>query len=467
MGIFQLLMILMLVLPGISTADDADLRKQLEILSKRKWQAETQLQTAQAGQSSSAQQPQQSEGMPVRGIELSEVEKSSRKPETSQVVPMVQVTMHKRVPVRGELLKMIKDAIMEELRTLSIHGGLLGYYQGRNGPAIGDGSYSRTDGAGFAADLELEFQPFKNGELFMRVHAGEGEGADRYLVDNGALFANLNTIADNNSGNDGLSLLEAFYTQAFFDCRFFVSVGKTEQAVFIDDNAFANDEYVRFTGKAFVNNPMLDSEDEYGPLVAISFAPTEKLNLTVLYESTSRPRLEEHDQKSAWDNILDHPFIGGQITYSPEWYGLTGNYRLYGWGATYDHPKISSNGTDAGWGIGLSFDQKVHDKVGLFARFAYSNDKVYEAPWFWSAGTSLRGIIPSRDEDEFGIGIAGLKANDDLAHKGTEYHLEAYYRIALSEHFAIAPDIQYVIDPLGDSANDNVVAGMIKGQFTF
>lgn len=237
--------------------------------------------------------------------------------------------------------------------------------------------------------------------------------------------------------------------------------------VFIDDNAFANDEYTQFVGKPFVNNPMFDSEDEFGPVMAAQISPWKPLKFTFLYASTTRPYLPEYQQKSIWNNIFDTPFLAGQLTFSPNLFGYDGNYRVYGWGATYEHDKISGNGTAEGWGIGLSFDQMVHEKVGLFARFGYSNEEVYEAPWFWSVGANFKGLIPHRDEDEIGLGVAGLEANSDLGYNGTELHLEAYYRIVLSEYFSISPDIQFVANPLGNSSNQNIVAGMLKGQFSF
>ncbi|ROQ92196.1 carbohydrate porin [Desulfosoma caldarium] len=419
-----------LAFAGLGRADDAELKRELQMLKQRVQELEAKLKAQEAIQRSTAAAPGDTQ-------------------------------------MGGEEPTSIQDMIMEKFGTLSIHGGVLTYYQGRNGPNIDDMDYSGTSGAGYVADLELSFEPTPNGEFFMRIHAGEGQGADKDLDDEGALFANLNTIADDNPENEGVSVLEAFYTHKFFEERLFVSVGKSEQVAFIDDNEFANDEATQFVGKPFVVSPMLDSEDEYAPMLAVGFSPVDNLEMVVLYESTSRPLLSDEDQKSVWDDIFDNPFVAAQMTFSPEFNGLQGNYRVYGWGATYKHPKIVGEGTDRGWGIGLSLDQMVHDKVGLFARLAYSNDNVYEVPWFWSFGANLKGMIPNRDDDEIGLGVAGLKANDDLDNDGTEYHLEAYYRIVLSEHLAISPDIQFVINPLGDTNNDNVVAFMIRGEFNF
>ncbi len=367
----------------------------------------------------------------------------------------------------SESEKGAKDVLEEKLGTLSIHGGVVGYYQGASKSKIGGTHFGNPDGAGFAADLEFSFEPIENGEFFLRLHAGEGDGADRQLEEAGALFADLNTINDDNPGDGGFDLLECFYTHRFLDERFFFSIGKTEPVVFIDDNAFANDEVGQFVGKPFVNDPVLDSEDEFGPLAAFGFWPSDCFSLVALIQSSSHSLAAQDQQKDVWDDIFEKPLFAGQLTYSPAFQKLQGTYRLYGWVQTYDHPEVTGNGTDEGWGLGLSCDQQISEKVGLFGRFGYHNDEVYEVPWFYSLGTAITGLIPSREEDEIGFGFAGLKANDDLPDDGTEFHLEGYYKSVLSEYLALTLDLQYVVNPLGDSSNDDVFAGMVRGEFSF
>jgi carbohydrate-selective porin OprB len=118
-------------------------------------------------------------------------------------------------------------------------------------------------------------------------------------------------------------------------------------------------------------------------------------------------------------------------------------------------------------GVGLSLDQQVTEWLGLFARIAYSDKNAYDVDWFWSAGANLKGLIPSRDKDELGIGIAGLKGSVGPDNDGTEFHTEVYYRIVLTKNFAVSPDIQYVTNPQGNSHNDGVFAGMLRLEFSF
>jgi len=370
----------------------------------------------------------------------------------------------------------IDEVLGDRFGSLSIHGSIVGYWQGANEPEIGGVNFNSSNGAGYAADLELTFQPLEHGEFYMRLHAGEGQGADKDLAPSGALFANLNTIADDNPHGQFMNLLEAFYTHKFLNGGLSVAIGKTEQERFIDENAFANDEKTQFVGKPFVNNPVLDGENEYGPIIAATVSPLENLSLVALIASSSHG-----GRKDSWNNVQDQRFLAAQLAYSPKIGERAGHYRVYAWDATYDHPDLTHPDTDKpGWGVGLSLDQEIFEKVGVFARFAYNNKHVYPVEWFWSLGAGLKGVVPTRGDDVLGIGIAGLVATGDLDkatadtgflltgdNEGTEYHLEAYYRIAISEHVAITPDVQYVVNPLGDSHNDDVLAAMLRAELSF
>jgi hypothetical protein len=355
----------------------------------------------------------------------------------------------------------------EEESFFSIHGTLVGYYQGADGFDSGGVHFSNIDGGGYVADLEVSLAPIKGGELYVRIHTGDGDGADRTLEEEGALFADLNTLNDDNTGDGDFDMLECHYTQHFKDDQWFVTLGKTEPLVFMDDNVLANCEVGQFWGKPFVNNPMLDSEDEFAPLVAVGYSPRERLSLVGVYQSSFRPRREGREQKDKYKDGFDEPFLGGQLTYSPQVCGREGNYRLYGWLQAYEQPELTGSATDQGWGIGLSADQTLTERLGVFGRFGYHNEEVYEVPWFWSLGAVLTGPIPARGDDQIGLGIAGLKANEDFADDDTELHTELYYRSVFHEHFALTLDCQFVANPLGDCGSDEVVAGGIRGEISF
>jgi hypothetical protein len=368
----------------------------------------------------------------------------------------------------------IKEELKEK-EAFEIHGGLVGFVQGGTAGLIDGEKIGDPAGGGIAADLQLTYMPpltvFRTGRFFVRMHAGAGKGADKDLGDR--LFANLNTIADNSDvlekdSDKAFWLPEAYYAHEFLEGKFTFAIGKTEPAVFVDDNAFANNPNSQFVGKPFVNNPVFDSEDEYAPIVAASFSPIESISITVLAVSSSYPNAsDERMQKSVYDSIFDQPLVAAQLGYSPKFGELQGNYRVYFWDATYDHVNSAGDTSSHGWGVGLSLDQQVTDWLGLFARLAYSDKNAFDVDWYWSAGANLKGIIPSREKDELGIGLAGLKGTVGPDNDGTELHTEAYYRIYLAENLAVSPDFQYVVNPLGNSHNDDVFAAMLRVEVSF
>jgi hypothetical protein len=381
----------------------------------------------------------------------------------------------------------IEETLEERFGTLSLHGGAVLYYQGSQVHQLEGENADSPSGAGFTGDLELTWKPgapvIENGEFYARVHAGKGTGADRGGNANNpvnVLLADLNTLTDDNSGdNDDTSirLLEARYTHVFLDGRASTTGGKLKLEYFMDQNEFANCEKSQFVGKPFVNNSVFDSENEYAPVLGGTFTPAEVFALSLVAGSTSRPLLEDtplaDKQKSKYDNVFSTPLLGAQATFAPKIGELKGNYRFYGWSAGYEHSKLDRDrnpiaGKDAkGWGLGLSADQQVTEVVGLFGRLGYNNKDVYVTTWEASGGLNLKGLIPGRPADNLGLGVAALVPDSRYSPNEPEYHLELYYRVAVTEHLAFSPDLQYVWNPGGDSHNDGIFAGMLRAEFYF
>jgi hypothetical protein len=379
-------------------------------------------------------------------------------------------------------------AIEGRFGRLEAHGGAILYYQGSRAGELDGADADSPGGPGATADLELAWKPGgvvpQGGTLYARVHAGAGTGADRAgNRDNNpvkVLLANFNTIADDNTGGGNttnLNLLEAHYTHEFFDKTLNITAGKAQSLLFMDGNAFANCEKKQFVGKPFVNNSVLDSESEYTPLLGAELKPSELLAFSLLGTSSSRPNVEgtplEDTAKSKYDNVFSTPFIGSQLTLSPKFGELEGNYRLYGWWAGYNHSKLDADRNavagqkDKGWGLGLSADQQLSRMIGVFGRLAWNNDEVYVVEWEASGGLSLKGLVPARDEDVLGFGVAALLPSSRYAQDDPEWHFELYYRIAVTENLAVSPDLQVVANPGGDSNNDPVFAGMLRLELNF
>ncbi len=375
------------------------------------------------------------------------------------------------------------EEIKERLSTLEVHGGVRLYYQGASVGKIDGQDFSNPNGVGYNADIELTFKPDPSGEFYMRLHSGAGTGADKIFEKaDEPLFANLNTLADDNPDTEGtFKMLEAYYTRSFFNDRLSVVVGKTEPFIMIDDNEYANDETTQFVGKPFVNNPILDPEDSFAPMVGLTLIPADGFEVDAVVQSNDTAGITYdgnewvQKEKSVYDNVFDQPFYAVQLKYSPEFNGLKGNYRIYFWDNSADHIKIGEQtdnqnrkpGTEDGWGVGVSFDQQITENAGVFFRAAYGNKNVYRDDKFLSGGISVEGLILSRPKDVLGLGVASIFPNKKLEHHSPEVHLEGYYRMAISDNLFITPDLQYVFNPHGNSSNDNILAGMVRAEFSF
>ena len=244
---FMLLLGMFLVVISVSVAraSEADLNKELEILEQRVAELEMKLEQA-AGE----------------GAEENGEKAKARSGEAKEKAEGYEEIKPRMAEVKEEI---------KEQPGLEFHGGAVSFYQGATVGKLEGGYPTNPSGAGIITDLQLTWKPgaplFENGRFFLRAHYGSGKGADKDVGD--MLFANLNTIADDS--DDTFQLPEAYYAHEFLDGSIVFAIGKTEPLVFIDNNAFANNENQQFVGKPFVNNPLLDSEDEYAPIVAASF----------------------------------------------------------------------------------------------------------------------------------------------------------------------------------------------------
>ena len=105
--------------------------------------------------------------------------------------------------------------------------------------------------------------------------------------------------------------------------------------------------------------------------------------------------------------------------------------------------------------------------IGLFARYGYARDHVNTFEHFWSFGGQYQGIIPGRDDDVLGVGVAQGVFSNDLVKVGSrtdhETVLESYYKIQLTPWFSISPDVQWIFRS-GDRADRDAFVGGFRFQ---
>lgn len=323
-------------------------------------------------------------------------------------------------------------------KNISLSGGLVGVVQGTVGNEPGD----TADVVG-RADLVFNFKVGDNTIAVVDLEATGGDGIDAEV----ASFSGLNGVAG--SIGDTTRFREAWVEHAALNDKLVLTAGKLDLSNYFDSNAVANDENGQFLSAAFVHSAVLPFPSN-GPGVRIEAKLAEPLTLGLGYGSG--------DADSA--DVFDHGFGIAEIAYQSKLGGLEGNYRLYG---ALDGSVAED---DTATSFGVSLDQQVTDKLTLFARYGKSEKDLYEASQAWSAGGQYVGLIPGRNDDVLGVAYGQIKAAGEGV-TAQERLAELYYKYLVSDQIEIAPVVQYLVNPAGDSAADDVVALALRTQISF
>lgn len=120
--------------------------------------------------------------------------------------------------------------------------------------------------------------------------------------------------------------------------------------------------------------------------------------------------------------------------------------------------------------INLKDGRADHRGWGVFLMAGVADEDTNPVQWSVSAGIGGRGILPSRPNDEFGIGYfyidlkAGVLANI-IGLKSSEQGVELYYDFEVLPWVHITPDLQ-IVDP-GFAASDTAIIVGLRANFTF
>ena len=130
------------------------------------------------------------------------------------------------------------------------------------------------------------------------------------------------------------------------------------------------------------------------------------------------------------------------------------------------------------WGFYTGFDQMVwkenddakdNQGIVLAARYGYAPGEVNKIEHFWSLAAHYEGLIPTRDKDLLGLGVAqGVLADEyRRVHAGADRETvyETYYAIQVTPWLSITPDLQFITNTGGDEDDpDTFVAGLRFGM---
>ncbi len=151
--------------------------------------------------------------------------------------------------------------------------------------------------------------------------------------------------------------------------------------------------------------------------------------------------------------------------------GLFGRYAFGAFYDTRDFKELSDetkkqNGNYSFYWIieQMVFRENAFDDQGLkpWTSFTISPDEsINTFPFFISGGLVYKGLFPSREFDKTAFGFAYGKISEDVPDKDYELMLELTYLIQAKRWLDIQPDVQWIVNPGGNSDTPNaLVIGM-------
>lgn len=338
----------------------------------------------------------------------------------------------------------------------SIGGVLAGAWQYLH---IDDDLEGVNDGSKTAVPFqpEMSFRPYEGSELFAKLGFAAGNGLN--LKSPFALTiwaADLEDDVKDINGRNRDYLLTAWAKHTFEFSKSH-SLGFTggiiDSTDYVDDNAFANDEYNQFLNEAFVNAP-IGNFVSYDIGAAVHWAYQNFSVNGVLMDVG-----ENEDGNS-------YQFYTLQLAYRLETALGEGNYRVTGSITSEEFFDADGEDLEKLSALTLSFDQQLGKIIGAFLRLGIQDDEA-EVTWkkLYSGGLNISGDLWNRKHDNIGIGVAYLDdGNTDL---NNSLVTEAYVRFVFNEMFAASADFQYLADDIrGDKNPDGWVSSIrITAEF--
>ncbi|MEO1857568.1 MAG: carbohydrate porin [Rubritalea sp.] len=166
------------------------------------------------------------------------------------------------------------------------------------------------------------------------------------------------------------------------------------------------------------------------------------------------------------------------------WDGIfsLGEGRLSGgaWYHTGDFESFSGGSESGTYGFFFNAEQRLTTRgedsaEGLyaFAQFATADENLSEVSQHLALGLMSEGTLACRTSDSAGIYMTYVNLSDDpYANDGAgfakdECAIDAFYRFQINEHFAVQPELQYIINPSGSTDVSDALIGGVRFSAAF
>ncbi|MHC4642277.1 MAG: carbohydrate porin [Planctomycetota bacterium] len=307
------------------------------------------------------------------------------------------------------------------------------------------------------------------GSIFIYGQLGNGKGITEKHVGDAQTLSNL--VACNFS-----QVSEYWIEQFYFERQLRIKVGKQDSNVDFVAIDYGGD----FIGSSFAVIPTVPMPTFCCPALGVAafWEPEDWISLGAgFYEGS--PQGSTSGFNTAFGNN-GGSFTIGELALKTSFGSqkdLPGTYRFGGWYHSSDFEEVGDDAdTDVfagNHGFYLAFDQMLYHEqndsdqgLGTFFQFGWAPENRNEIDRYLGIGLSCVGLLPGRDEDITGIGLAQALWSDRMNGFTRESAIELFYKAQLTEFMSIQPDIQYIANPGGETTDDAIVLG-IRAKFSF
>lgn len=140
-----------------------------------------------------------------------------------------------------------------------------------------------------------------------------------------------------------------------------------------------------------------------------------------------------------------------------------------------------SGGSDSGaFGFFFTAEQRLTTRaedsaegIYVFAQYATADENVSEIAQHIALGLMSEGSVAGRSSDSAGVYVTYVDLSDDsYANDGDgfakdECTIDAFYRFQLNDHFALQPEVQYILNLSGSSSVSDALIGGVRFSASF
>jgi porin len=264
---------------------------------------------------------------------------------------------------------------------------------------------------------------------------------------------------------DNIYLTQCMWQQSFFDGHLLAMVGMMDPEFVCDLNTFSNNPYNQLLNNEFINQATMPwTCQSLG--VCLQWQPNESFYaIWALAQNNLPPGGDAFAMLSA--NDMTTMFELGFI--DPEFLGM-------GRGVLRIEPYAANVDGHGGFGCDFNVEQQLWKEgpLGFFARAGFGNRDVtiiQNARTQVSGGLVLAGknddVFMKSDQAYLGAAMYWLEAASTTAAHPQEWGFELTYTYQLTPTLTIQPDLQFVLNPLNNTASDHATVFTIQMNCTW